>query len=85
MSKEIVKVEMNWPGREKETMTIGPFFRKVRKNAIQVSRKGNLIIITVGKDLRGKWGKLIADKGDSSNSDREHYEERAIHSNEVNF
>jgi hypothetical protein len=58
MRKEIIKIEMNWPTRTKETMIIGPFYKKIRRNAIQVSRKGNLIIITLGKDIRGKWGKL---------------------------
>lgn len=58
MRKEIIKIEMNWPTRAKETMTIGPFYKKIRRNAIQVSRKGNLIIISLGKDVRGKWGTL---------------------------
>jgi hypothetical protein len=58
MRKEIIKIEMKWPARDKETMVIGPFYKKIRRNAIQVSRKGNLIIITLGKDVRGKWGTL---------------------------
>jgi len=51
-------IEINWPTKEKEMKTVGPFFQKIQKNAIQVSRKGIFIVITLGKEKRGKWGQL---------------------------
>ena len=49
LKNEVIKIEMNWPTKERDVLSIGPFFEKVRRNAVQVSRKGNLIIITLGK------------------------------------
>lgn len=34
MRKEIIKIEMKWPTKDKETMVIGPFYKKIRRNAI---------------------------------------------------
>ena len=60
LKNQVIKIEMNWPTKERDVLSIGPFFEKVRKTAVQVSRKGNLIIITLGKSQKRKWGRLYA-------------------------
>jgi hypothetical protein len=61
LRKTRLVIEINWPTKPKETKTIGPFFEKIEKNAIQVSRKGIFIVITLGKQKRKKWGQLTTD------------------------
>lgn len=56
--KQKIKIEMNWPTKAKQSKKIGPFFGKVKTNAIQVTRKACLLIITLGKTERGKWNQL---------------------------
>ena len=88
LKNQIIRIEMSWPTKERDVLSIGPFLEKVRKNAVQVSRKGNLIIITLGKSQKRKWGRLYA--SDAANEVHfEHFSPKAAKSgyssNQLNF
>lgn len=57
-SKQKIIIEINWPTKPKEKKAIGPLFGKIKKNAIQVSKKACLVVISLGKASRGKWNQL---------------------------
>lgn len=79
LRNNIIKVEINWPHpiNKKTKDKIGPLYEKIQKNAIQVTRKGDIIIITLGKLKRGKWGQLTKEK--------EKYDEKKIDKRVFNF
>ena len=58
LRKKKIVIEINWPTKPKQTKTIGPFFKAISKNTIQVSRKASFIVLTLGKQRRGKWYQL---------------------------
>ena len=65
LRKSSIVVELNWPGKNgKAVSKIGPLFQEIEKNAFQVNRKGELIILTLGKKYKGKWRQLTKNKDD---------------------
>jgi hypothetical protein len=56
LKKNTIILTISWPGAKKSKDKIGPLFSRVSKSRFEVVRKGETIVISMGKESKGKWG-----------------------------
>lgn len=56
LKKNTIILTINWPNASKSKDKIGPFYEKVSKTRFEVVRKGETIVISMGKEKKSKWG-----------------------------
>ena len=67
LRKSTVKIELNWPGQPlSESKVIGPLFKHIKKDSIDVNRKDNFIVLTIAKKVKEKWFNLLKIDPDSA-------------------